>query len=122
MIARLFWKRIRLVSSYRRHFRISATDVECKIDNGAGGSRATWAGKPERVGERGREPINGVGVWRGKIQIESDGAELMTVVKQRVNSLSAPFQFEWRHVSHKLWDRKLVRVGNPELEMPSGIE
>jgi RNA polymerase sigma factor (sigma-70 family) len=29
-----------------------------RIDNGAGGSRATWTGKPERVGERGRESIN----------------------------------------------------------------
>ena len=28
------------------------------IDNGAGGSRATWTGKPERVDERGRESIN----------------------------------------------------------------
>ena len=30
-----------------------------KIDNGAGGSRATSTGKPERVGEPGGEPING---------------------------------------------------------------
>src|SRR5207245_5476608 len=30
-----------------------------KIDNGAGGSRATWTGKPERVDEPGGEPING---------------------------------------------------------------
>ena len=29
-----------------------------KIDNGAGGSRATWTGKPERVGEQGGESIN----------------------------------------------------------------
>jgi len=29
-----------------------------KIDNGAGGSRATKAGKPERIGESGDEPIN----------------------------------------------------------------
>jgi hypothetical protein len=29
-----------------------------KIDNGTGGSRETSTGKPERVGERGREPIN----------------------------------------------------------------
>ncbi|HEY6071726.1 MAG TPA: folylpolyglutamate synthase/dihydrofolate synthase family protein, partial [Chthoniobacterales bacterium] len=28
-----------------------------KIENGAGGSRATWTGKPERVGEPGGEPI-----------------------------------------------------------------
>jgi heptosyltransferase-3 len=29
-----------------------------KIDNGAGGSRATWTGKPARVGEPGGKPIN----------------------------------------------------------------
>jgi hypothetical protein len=29
-----------------------------KIDNGAGGSRETSTGKPERVEERGRESIN----------------------------------------------------------------
>ena len=29
-----------------------------KFDNGAGGSRATWTGKPERVGEPGGESIN----------------------------------------------------------------
>ena len=29
-----------------------------KIDNGTGGSRETSTGEPERVGERGREPIN----------------------------------------------------------------
>jgi len=29
-----------------------------KIDNGTGGNRETSTGKPERVGERGREPIN----------------------------------------------------------------
>ena len=29
-----------------------------RIDNGAGGSRATWMGKPERVGEPGGESIN----------------------------------------------------------------
>ena len=29
-----------------------------KIDNGTGGSRETSTGKPERVDERGSEPIN----------------------------------------------------------------
>jgi hypothetical protein len=90
-------ERIRLVSSYSKHFRINARDVDCKIDNGAG-------------------------VWRGKIQIESDDAELMAAAKERVNSLAAPFQLEWRHVSRKPWKWKLVRVSNRELEMPGGFE
>src|SRR5256885_3933603 len=90
-------ERIRLVSSYGRHFRINATDIECKIDNG-------------------------IGAWRGKVQIESDDAELMTALKDRVNSLAAPFQLEWRHGSHKPWDWKLVRVSHPALDLPARIE
>src|SRR5437660_10746446 len=32
--------------------------TKVKMDNGTGGSRETSTGKPERVGERGRESIN----------------------------------------------------------------
>ncbi len=42
------------------------TDEPPKIDNGAGGSRATKTGKPERVGESGDEPIN---LILGEIQV-----------------------------------------------------
>ena len=34
------------------------TEIRRKIDNGAGGSRATWTGKPARVDEPGDESIN----------------------------------------------------------------
>src|SRR6266404_9014249 len=37
--------------------RISGYEL-WKIDNGAGGSRATWTGKPDRVNEQGGESIN----------------------------------------------------------------
>jgi hypothetical protein len=40
-----------------KRVRISGYEL-WKIDNGAGGSRATWTGKPERVGEQGGELIN----------------------------------------------------------------
>ena len=40
-----------------KRVRISGYEL-WKIDNGAGGSRATWTGKPERVDEQGRESIN----------------------------------------------------------------
>ena len=40
-----------------KRVRISGCEL-WKIDNGAGGSRATWTGKPERVGEQGGESIN----------------------------------------------------------------
>ena len=119
----LVLERMRLVLGYAHHFQINVSDVDCKIDNGAGGSRATWTGKPERVGERGREPINdGVGVWRGRITVEGDDAELLAAAKQHLNSLTEPFELRWRHVSGKPWDWKLVRVSNPALEIPAGFE
>ncbi len=40
-----------------KRVRISGYEL-WKIDNGAGGSRATWTGKPDRVGEPGGESIN----------------------------------------------------------------
>ena len=40
-----------------KRVRISGFEL-WKIDNGAGGSRATWTGKPERVDEQGGESIN----------------------------------------------------------------
>jgi uncharacterized protein (TIGR02246 family) len=40
-----------------KRVRISGYEL-WKFDNGAGGSRATWTGKPERVGEPGGESIN----------------------------------------------------------------
>jgi len=40
-----------------KRVRISGYEL-WKIDNGAGGSRATWTGKPERVDEQGGESIS----------------------------------------------------------------
>jgi hypothetical protein len=94
----LILERMRLVLGYAHHFQINVTDVDCKIDN------------------------NGLGVWRGKITIDGDDAELMTVVKQHLNSLTEPFELRWRHLSGKPWDWKLVRVSNAELEIPAGFE
>jgi len=42
------------------------TDEQPKLDNGAGGGRATKTGKPERVGQSGDEPIN---LILGEIQV-----------------------------------------------------
>ncbi len=50
-------KRIVLASSGKKADTKYYIDL-LKIDNGAGGSRATKTGKPERVGESGGEPIN----------------------------------------------------------------
>jgi hypothetical protein len=90
-------ERMRLGLGYGHHLRLNVVDVNCKIDNG-------------------------VGVWRGRITIDSDDAELIAVVKERVNSLTTPFELQWRHVSGKPWDWKLVRVSNAELEIPAGFD
>ena len=88
---------MRVVLGYSHHLRLAVTDATCRIDNG-------------------------VGIWRGKIAVDSDDAELVAVVKERVNSLTTPFDLQWHHVSRKPWDWKLVRVSNPELEIPPGFD
>jgi hypothetical protein len=93
----LLLERMRLLLAYSRQTRIAASNVTCKIDNG-------------------------VGIWRGKILIESDDAELTAAIKERLNSLTKPFELGWRHVSGKPWDWKLIRVSNPELEIPANFE
>ena len=50
--------------------RISGYEL-WKIDNGAGGSRATWTGKPERVSEQGGESINGGSIAESKGHFDS---------------------------------------------------
>ena len=92
----LLLERMRLMLGYGRHLHLNASDVNCKIDNG-------------------------VGSWRGRIEIESDDPELLALVKEKVNSLTTPFELQWRRVSRKPWDWKLVRVANPELEIPAGF-
>ena len=90
----LVLERMRLVLGYGHHLRLNVIDANCKIDKG------------------GR-----VGLWRSRIVIEDPG--LGAVVKERVNSLTTPFELQWRHISRKPWDWKLVRVSNPELEIPA---
>ena len=62
------------------------------------------------------------GIWRGKITIQGDNSEVSLFLKERVNSLATPFELEWRQLSVKPWDWKLVRVSNPDLEIPAGLE
>jgi hypothetical protein len=58
------------------------------------------------------------GYWNAKITIDGDQGEVMALVKERVNSLATPFEFEWRRQSARPWDWKLVRVSNASLEIP----
>ncbi|MEY2438916.1 MAG: hypothetical protein QOI34_301 [Verrucomicrobiota bacterium] len=60
------------------------------------------------------------GYWRAGILIEGDDNEVMAAIKNRINTLGTPFELEWRRMSAKPWDWKLVRVRNQSLEIPSG--
>jgi hypothetical protein len=62
--------------------------------------------------------MNHHGYWTAKITIDGDNGEATTMIKERVNSLTTPFQLEWQRKSGKPWDWKLVRVTNPELQIP----
>ena len=90
----LVLERMRLVLGYSHHLRLNVIDANCKINNG-------------------------VAFWRGRIVVEGDNPDLGAAVKERVNSLTTPFELQWRHISRKPWDWKLVRVSNPELEIPA---
>jgi hypothetical protein len=90
----LVLERMRLVLGYSHHLRLNVIDANCKINYG-------------------------VAFWRGRIVVEDDNPDLGAVVKERVNSLTTPFELQWRHISRKPWDWKLVRVSNPELEIPA---
>jgi predicted ester cyclase len=65
-----------------KHVRISGCEL-WKIDNGAGGSRATWTGKPERVDEQGGESINDGLIAESKGHF--DGAEYERQLKHGVS-------------------------------------
>jgi hypothetical protein len=61
---------------------------------------------------------NGAGYWRAFIIIDGpEDSELMKLIKARVNTLPTPFELEWRRMSSKPWDWKLVAVRNPELNI-----
>ena len=59
--------------------------------------------------------------WIARITIEAAPGEIAVLVKERVNSITTPFELEWRRVSAKPWDWKLVRVSNSGLEIPEGV-
>ncbi len=51
--------------------------------------------------------------------IYSAESDVMELLEERLNSLPTPFGLEWRRLSGKPWDWKLVRVSNPSLEIPA---
>jgi len=90
-------ERMRDVTRYLRGMRIVTKEPVIKIDNRNA-------------------------VWTAKITIEGEAGEAMALVKERINSLGAPFELQWRRISGKPWDWKLIRVSNPELQLPSEFE
>jgi len=60
-------------------------------------------------------------VWTGKIVLYSSDDEAMQLLDERVNSLPAPFELEWRRLSGKPCDWKLARVSNSAFEIPADV-
>jgi hypothetical protein len=58
------------------------------------------------------------GYWQATITVKGSASEFTALIEERVNSLTAPFELEWRRGSGKPWDWKLVCVRNPSLEIP----
>src|SRR5437762_3351251 len=56
------------------------------------------------------------GYWTAKITIQGTG-ELADFIQNRVNTLDAPFEFEWQRGATWPWDWKLVAVRNIALEI-----
>ncbi len=66
--------------------------------------------------------INGATIgaqWSGGIWIDGDQSESMELLKEEVNSLPTLFELDWRRLSGKPWDWKLVGVTNSALELPT---
>ncbi len=61
------------------------------------------------------------GNWSAKIQIGGTGGEFAPEVVARVNSLTEPFELDWRRESWAPWDWKLIRVRNPALKISGEI-
>jgi hypothetical protein len=76
-----------------------------------------FAGNPQiAVKNVGVRVESGKGLWTARITIKAAG-EFAPVIEERVSSLPAPFELEWRRGSNKPWDWKLVRVDNAALEI-----
>jgi hypothetical protein len=62
----------------------------------------------------------GMGCVRARIRIRGSGTPIAQLAMQTVNGVQAPFRFDWAQKSWKPWDWALVRVDNPQLELPRG--
>jgi hypothetical protein len=60
-------------------------------------------------------------IWIGKITLYSSDDGVMEVLDERLNKLPTPFELEWRRLSGKPWDWKLMRVSNSAFEVPANV-
>ena len=60
-------------------------------------------------------------IWIGKINVYSSDDGVLQLLDERVNKLPTPFELQWRHVSGRPWDWKLVRVRNPSFQIPADV-
>ena len=51
------------------------------------------------------------------MRVEGESGEVMSVIKERINSLGAPFELRWRRQSRKPWEWKLVGASNSDLKI-----
>lgn len=58
------------------------------------------------------------GFWTAKVTVKSAGADFADYIKDRVNSLETPFEFEWKRGGWP-WNWTLSSVRNSELEIPN---
>jgi len=106
-----------------------------KTDNGGGGSRTTWTGKPARVGEPGGEPINPTTEtkdrqetievvrqnWRAEVETAQVYRELAEREQdaKRKGILLRMAEAEERHAQR--WEKKLVDLGEAVPTLPDTI-
>jgi hypothetical protein len=138
--AYLFWlwrpeHQVRLHTEHFLH-AIDGRNWETVADSIGGDYHDQWDNDRARVLEHMREGFRWVrgsrisaanpsvqvetprAIWTGKIAVYSGDDGVMEMLDERVNKLSAPFEFEWHRFSGKPWDWKLVRVGNPAFQIP----
>lgn len=56
--------------------------------------------------------------FQARVRIVGSGGMLARMVMDHVDGLKQPFTFTWRRQSWKPWDWQLVRIDQPEIEIP----
>jgi hypothetical protein len=57
------------------------------------------------------------GFWTAIVKVDGEDSEMTALIKERINSLGAPFELRWRRESGKPLDWKLISASNPDLKI-----